>query len=65
VSFFLAWGIIYQQVLIGPADNRFLALAAVLLGIPGASPLLARVLGTASTPTTSSGSESAPSDSRS
>lgn len=65
LSFLGAWGIIYQQVLIGPVDNRFLALAAVLLGIPGASPLLARVLGAVSTSTTSSDSVSAPPASRS
>jgi hypothetical protein len=67
LSFCLAWGIIYQQVLIGPADNRFLALAAIFLGVPGASAVLPRLLGAvgASTSTTSPDSASASSDSRS
>jgi hypothetical protein len=67
VSFFLAWGIVYQQVLAGPVDNRLLGLAAVLLGVPGVSAILPRLLGVAasSTSTTSSDSESASSGSRS
>jgi len=66
-SFFLAWGIIYWQVLIGPADGRILALAGALLGVPGLSVLLPRILAAAaaSPGMTSSGSEQVESESRS
>jgi hypothetical protein len=67
LSFFGAWGIVYQQVLVGPVDNRLLALALILLGVPGASAVLPRLLGVVgvSTSTTSPGSGSRSSDSRS
>lgn len=64
-SFFLAWGIVYQQVLIGPVDVRLLGLAAILLGVPGVSAVLPRLLGVASPSTTSSESESPSGASRS
>lgn len=66
LSFVLAWGIIYQQVLIGPIDGRILTLAGALLGVPGLSAVLPRILvALSSVGTTSSGSPRADSDSRS
>ena len=46
-SFLFAWGLIYQQVLLvppGQADGRVLTLAGALLGVPGLSVLLPRIL---------------------
>jgi hypothetical protein len=64
VSFVLSWGIIYQQVLIGPVDGRVLALAGALLGVPGLSVVLPRLLAAiGSAGTTGPGSGSAESDS--
>jgi hypothetical protein len=47
LSFLFAWGLIYQQVLLvppGQADGRVLTLAGALLGVPGLSVLLPRLL---------------------
>lgn len=43
-TFVLAWGLIYQQVLIGPVNGAVLTLAGALLGVPGLSVLLPRLL---------------------
>lgn len=66
VSFLASWGLIYQQVLIGPVDGRVLALAGALLGVPGLSVVLPRLLAAiGSAGTTGSDSESQREDSRS
>lgn len=47
MTFIAAWGLIYQQVLLvppGQADGRVLALAGTLLGVPGLSVVLPRLL---------------------
>lgn len=65
-TFVLAWGLIYQQVLIGPVNGAVLALAGGLLGVPGLSVVLPRIMaGLGSTGTTGPGSEPAASESSS
>lgn len=57
-SFLFAWGLIYQQVLLvppGQADGRVLTLAGALLGVPGLSVLLPRILAGLAAAGTSSG----------